>query len=182
MNFTIKYLSFTPQSSYCLAYFKFHDTSQELKYCGTHSQIIFYALGTQPEAVLVVPAAYYIYDLSMKYMVTDSSQNITIWTDDDYPSFCFQNIYPMSSMKNILSHKNSTTAIYFHILVSKLDIIHLHMRSLLTLLEIYDGPGIFSPSLKSFQRSTVKTLYISSTFQIFILYQNNKWKKHESIP
>ena len=171
MNLTVEYLLIHPSNLIrCLSHLGVYDKNKRLKYCGRHSQIIFYSLGQKPAGNLVIHL-FVTYDILIRYMVIDSIPSIQLWTDKKFYSMKSQ-IYPMILLKNTLLHQFDNTVVSFHIQVSKLEIIILHVKSVQDVSEIYDGPGVFSPILKHFQLNTFRTVYRSTTFQILLFHQN----------
>ena len=174
MNLTVEYLLIHPSNLIrCLSHLHVYDKNKRLKYCGRHSQFIFYSLGQKPGGDFVIHS-FVTYDILMRYMVIDSIPSIQLWTNEKYSTFYSKKskVYPMILLKNTLLHQFGNTVVSFHIQVSKLEIIILHVNSVQDVSEIYDGPGVFSPILNHFQLNTFRAVYRSTTFQILLFHQN----------
>ena len=142
------------------------------------------------------------YDISMKYSVMDSEPKMKLWTHQDNPKMKIQHNYvkpslneiwtityqrdmsvktvegvknnniPVAHVKHILEFPNDFLAINFHIKVKRTELIYIEMKTHNTL-NIFDGPGIFSPKARQVIRNGSRVLYQSTTFQVVCFMKMN---------
>ena len=162
INFTVQYLYLSANSYHkCdVSRLWLFDPFKIFKYCGIHSQIIFIFSGQLHTGQMDL-FVFVSYDLLMEYSVMDTFKVVLLWT--------------VSSLYKPILHSlllpNRKLFLTYLIQVSKFQCIDLHVMAFDQVLEIFDGPGIYSSKLTSLLMHINTGHYKSSTFQIYILVQ-----------
>ena len=135
--------------------------SRTFIFCGKHSDMLFYFKGQYQIGSIWsgLPRYYYI---SMRYSVMDSL-NISMWTNQNYL---------VQPQRYILLLPDEKILASYHIQVSKLHIVQLHVQTVNITVEIYDGPGILSPKLN--KDLTTSAVLLSTTFQVYLFLETQE--------
>ena len=176
INLTVDYLNI-PASYIGTCYigeFRLFDSSQQIstkctsaihdfryvannkyRYCGIHSAILFYFRGLFQYGY-IRSFSLMNYHISMRYSVMDSLY-ISMWTNQDYL---------LQPQRYTLLLQDDKIIASFLIQVSKLHIVQLSIKPINIILEIYDGPGTFSPKMN--KDILNNAILQSTTFQVYL--------------